>query len=487
LAAGVPWVQRACWPAAGVVVDTVWMVESAARVTLYGDQEPATLTTLLGGYGSLRELGHVLVSFTGSIIDAVRLEEAWPDVRFWEGRHFVDERFRLPLVERSTSVCHTSAWSDGPYWARPTWHCHRGSSVSGVHESILDGTYTVAKNSLPRRPIFRKLGRVLVAGSSGGAAGHEWGGQWQTTVTVSRHAGEPHANLSWSQEWVVGFHRANQPSTMLSFLGLQLETASSLAAPSGSCSTLQRVDWAGDMSEAHNLHLGARGHAVVSHSLVAGSTGNIFSHEPGQANVWRAAASWLRVYARAYGAQNRVREPQTRTRPSTGGGGTESDTIFGQGRRAQNIQSAASFTGGARILSGAEASAGHSQPSYSPAATRRRPDGGCGSPVYGTVALLGAAPRARPGLRVGARPKFGGNTGSGGTREPVGNQRGFRAVSALHGLVVAHARAAGVWPGDGKAPSIRGSNIVPCPPIQIHAVHGGLVLGARSWRQDPHL
>ncbi len=49
---------------------------------------------------------------------------------------------------------------------------------------------------------------------------------------------------------------------------------------------------------------------------------------------------------------------------------------------AQNIQSAASFTGGARNLSGAEVSARHSQPSYPPAATRRRPDGGCGFPVY---------------------------------------------------------------------------------------------------------
>ncbi len=121
-------------------------------------------------------------------------------------------------------------------------------------------------------------------------------------MTVSRHAGELHANLSCSQEWAVGFHRANQPSTMLSFLGSQLETASSLAAPSGSCSTLQRVDWAGDVSEAHNLYLGARGHAVASHSLVAGSTGNTFSHGPGQANVWRAAASWLRADISAYGA-----------------------------------------------------------------------------------------------------------------------------------------------------------------------------------------
>ncbi len=51
LAAGIPRVRQAWQPAAGVVVDTVWMVESAARVTLYGGQELATLTIPPGGYG----------------------------------------------------------------------------------------------------------------------------------------------------------------------------------------------------------------------------------------------------------------------------------------------------------------------------------------------------------------------------------------------------------------------------------------------------
>ncbi len=136
LAASVPWVQRACSPAAWVVVDTIWMVEFSARVTLYGGQEPATSTIFLGGYSQQRA------------------------------------------------------------------------------EACLGG----------------------------GAARYKWGGQWQTTV--SRHAGAPHADMLWSQEWVVGFRHANQPSTMLSFLGLQLDMAGSSTATSGSCSTLQRVDWA---------------------------------------------------------------------------------------------------------------------------------------------------------------------------------------------------------------------------------------------------
>ena len=197
LAAGTPQVQQARQPAAGVVVDTVWMVESAARVTLYGGQELASLTIPPGGYGPRRELDQLWVSLTGSVIDAVRLEEV------------------------------------GPHWAGPAWHRHCVNSVSGVLESILDGTYTVAKNSLPRQPTFRRLGRVLAAGSGEGAAEYEWGGQWQTTVTVDRHAVEPQANLSWSQEWVVGFRHTNRPSTMLSFLGLQLDTASGLVVTLG--------------------------------------------------------------------------------------------------------------------------------------------------------------------------------------------------------------------------------------------------------------
>jgi hypothetical protein len=54
----------------------------------------------------------------------------------------MDQRFRLPLVEGSTSVFQTTEGSDGLYWARPMWHRYLGNSVSGVLESILDGTYT---------------------------------------------------------------------------------------------------------------------------------------------------------------------------------------------------------------------------------------------------------------------------------------------------------------------------------------------------------
>jgi hypothetical protein len=290
-AAGIPWARQAWQPAAGVVVDTVWMVEPAARVVLYGGQELATSTIPPGGYGPRRALDHLWVSLTGSVIDAVRLEGA------------------------------------GLRWAGSAWHRHRMSSAPGVLGSILDGTYIVAKNGLPRRPwsgsswsgTFRRLGREFVAGSSDGAAGDGWGGQWQTTVAVNQQAVEPQAGLSWSQEWAVGFYRVNRPSTMLSFVGLQLDTVSGLVVPSGSRSTLRRVDLEGDASEAHNLWPGAGSHAAVPRSLVAGSTGNTFSYGPGQANVWRAAASWLRADARAYGVQSRVREPQTHTQPSTRG------------------------------------------------------------------------------------------------------------------------------------------------------------------------
>jgi hypothetical protein len=54
LATSVPWVQRACSQAAWVVVDTIWMVEFSARVTLYGGQEPATSTIFLGGHSPQR-------------------------------------------------------------------------------------------------------------------------------------------------------------------------------------------------------------------------------------------------------------------------------------------------------------------------------------------------------------------------------------------------------------------------------------------------
>jgi hypothetical protein len=152
------------------------------------------------------------------------------------------------------------------------------------------------------------------AGSGGGAAGYEWGGQWQTTV--SRHARRRMQTCCGLRS---GSSVSNQPSTMLSFLGLQLDMAGSSAATSGSYSTLRRVAWAGDAFEAHKPQLRARDHVAVRQSLVAGSTGDTLFRGPGQANVWRAAASWLRADIRAYGCRNRVRELQTRMRPSTEG------------------------------------------------------------------------------------------------------------------------------------------------------------------------
>ena len=86
---------------------------------------------------------------------------------------------------------------------------------------------------------------------------------------ADHHQQARRGDLLWSQEWGVGFRHANQPSTLLSFLGLQWDMADSSAATSGSCSTLQRVDWAGDAFEAHNPYLRARDHVAVRRSPVS--------------------------------------------------------------------------------------------------------------------------------------------------------------------------------------------------------------------------
>ncbi len=181
LAASVPWVQRACSPAVWVVVDTIWMVEFSARVTLYGGQEPATPTIFLGG-------------------------------------------------------------------------------CSQQH-----------------------------AGSGGGAAGYEWGGQRQTTF--SRHAGALRVDMLWSQEWVFDLRHANRPSTMLPFLDLQFDMASSSAATPGSHSTLHRVDWVRDASEAHIPHLRARSHVAVRRSPVSGRLHRRGLEFPREKNLVRGTPS----------------------------------------------------------------------------------------------------------------------------------------------------------------------------------------------------
>ena len=47
------------------------------------------------------------------LIDAIRFEELWPAAHFREGKHFMDDRFMLPLAEGSTTVFQTKASLDG--------------------------------------------------------------------------------------------------------------------------------------------------------------------------------------------------------------------------------------------------------------------------------------------------------------------------------------------------------------------------------------
>jgi hypothetical protein len=119
--------------------------------------------------------------------------------------------------------------------------------------------------------------------SGGRDFGSEWGGRWQTIF--NKHTVAPRTNSSWSQEWLFGWCHANQPSIMLSFLGLQFDIASGSAVGSGSASTFQRVDRAGDVFEAHNLPLSAGGRVAVRRSAVMGSMVDTLSRGLGQANV----------------------------------------------------------------------------------------------------------------------------------------------------------------------------------------------------------
>jgi hypothetical protein len=77
------------------------------------------------------------------------------------GRHFMDERFRLPVVDggegRRVKIFRTVRASDGLQHAVAFWYrCF--CSISAELESILEGRFTanVAKNGLPVRPIFRR-------------------------------------------------------------------------------------------------------------------------------------------------------------------------------------------------------------------------------------------------------------------------------------------------------------------------------------------
>jgi hypothetical protein len=104
----------------------------------------------------VQDLGCVHISFVGPQIDAIRFEEPWPAARFREGRHFMDDRFMLPLAEGSTTVFQTTASSDGLAWAKPHWYRYFGDGVAGELEAIIDGHFCVAKTGLPLQPIFKR-------------------------------------------------------------------------------------------------------------------------------------------------------------------------------------------------------------------------------------------------------------------------------------------------------------------------------------------
>ena len=69
----------------------------------------------------------------------------------------MDKRFQLEPVDatKKVKIFKTVRASDGLQHAKPFWHRYFGS-ISAELETILDGTFTVAKNGLPMRPIFQR-------------------------------------------------------------------------------------------------------------------------------------------------------------------------------------------------------------------------------------------------------------------------------------------------------------------------------------------
>jgi len=108
-----------------------------------------------------QDLGSVCVTFVGTSIDSFRFEDAWPKARFRQGScsHFMSSRFRLQAVDDTQpnkfKVFRTVRASDGLQHAKPFWYRYFGN-LSAELETILDGTFTVAKNGLPLRPIFQR-------------------------------------------------------------------------------------------------------------------------------------------------------------------------------------------------------------------------------------------------------------------------------------------------------------------------------------------
>ena len=128
------------------------------RRTFFPDLSPSASIGVRWGVLTkpVLDLGAVCVSFVGPAIDAIRFVDPWPVGRFREGRHFMDERFSLPLAEGSTTVFQTKASSDGLAWAKPHWYRYFGDEVAGELETIIDGHFCVAKEGLPMRPIFMR-------------------------------------------------------------------------------------------------------------------------------------------------------------------------------------------------------------------------------------------------------------------------------------------------------------------------------------------
>jgi hypothetical protein len=105
-----------------------------------------------------QDLEAVHVTFMGTEIDSFRFETAWPKTRFrHNGRHFMDKHFHLEAVDdtQRVKVFKTVRASDVLQHAKPFWHKYFGD-LSAELETILDGTFCVAKSGLPMRPIFQR-------------------------------------------------------------------------------------------------------------------------------------------------------------------------------------------------------------------------------------------------------------------------------------------------------------------------------------------
>ncbi len=143
----------------------------------------------------------------------------------------------------------------------------RGSSLTqyGWWSSQHGSLYTGDRNQPPQQSFLGGTQRAE-AGSGGGASRYEWGGQGQTTI--SRHTGATCCGLR-SRASVSVTPISRQQCYPFWACNWTCQAGSS-AATSGSCSALQRVDWAGDAFEAHNPYLRARDHVAVRQSPVSG-------------------------------------------------------------------------------------------------------------------------------------------------------------------------------------------------------------------------